>query len=230
MDRLSLLKNKFILRYLELNQIGFSKIFFKFYDKIITYTNIFFLELIVKNTFLKEKIYLKILSNNFFLNEVKSYTGKPKNTSKIIYYANNYVKNKFFINDQFEFINENLVDKNYVGKGFKCPLINDYNTNKNLRLLWDKVRSHHLLTLYIAFLITKNTKYYTVLNKYIDILLKRENFLKNYLWGDALNLSIRSLNILSLLQILDANDKILKKKLIELYIINCEAIAITRSN
>ena len=76
----------------------------------------------------------------------------------------------------------------------------------------------------------KNTKYYKVLNKYIDILLKRENFLKNYLWGDALNLSIRSLNILSLLQILDANDKILKKKLIELYIINCEAIAITRSN
>ena len=51
MDRLSLLKNKFILRYLELNQIGFSKIFFKFYDKIITYTNNFFLELIVKNTF-----------------------------------------------------------------------------------------------------------------------------------------------------------------------------------
>ena len=84
--------------------------------------------------------------------------------------------------------------------------------------------------IYCFFNHKKIKKYYKVLNKYIDILLKRENFLKNYLWGDALNLSIRSLNILSLLQILDANDKILKKKLIELYIINCEAIAITRSN
>ena len=103
------------------------------------------------------------------------------------------------------------MDKNYVGKGFKCPLINDYNTNKNLRLLWDKVRSHHLLTLYIAFLISKNGKYYSILNKQINELIKKENFLKNYLWGDALNLSIRSFNILTLLQVVDINDKILKK-------------------
>ena len=34
MDRLSLLKNKFILRYLELNQIGFSKIFLNFMIKL----------------------------------------------------------------------------------------------------------------------------------------------------------------------------------------------------
>ena len=119
--------------------------------------------------------------------------GKLKILLKFFIYANNYVRNNFFVNNEFEFINEKLIEKNYSGKGFKCPLVHDYNTNKNLRLLWDKVRSHHLLTLYIAFLITKNTKYYKVLNKYIDILLKRENFLKSYLWGDALNLSIRSL-------------------------------------
>ena len=211
MDRLSLLKNKLILRYLELKQIGFIRFFFKLNDKVKTLTNIYFLESRIKNIFKKKTIYLNIISNNLSFYDVKRNLGKLKNSSEILYYANNYVRNNFFVNNEFEFINEKLIEKNYSGKGFKCPLVHDYSTNKNLRLLWDKVRSHHLLTLYIAFLITKNTKYYKVLNKYIDILLKRENFLKNYLWGDALNLSIRSLNILSLLQILDANDKILKK-------------------
>ena len=44
MDRLSLLKNKLILRYLELKQIGFIRFFFKLNDKVKTLTKIYFLE------------------------------------------------------------------------------------------------------------------------------------------------------------------------------------------
>ena len=98
--------------------------------------------------------------------------GKLKNSSEILYYANNYVRNNFFVNNEFEFINEKLIEKIIQEKGLNAHWFMITAQIKFKTFVGQGKVTPFINFMHIAFLITKNTKYYKVLNKYIDILLK----------------------------------------------------------
>lgn len=230
MDSLHLLRDKFKLRYLELRQIGLLNSVFKIPFYLEKKINFFFLDNIREKIFLQSEVKLQTLTFN--VNRKFYYEPYVKNFKKfknLIYYANYYLKENYFSNLDFKKIEEKKFEDKLVGIGFKCPIIHDFRVKTDLRPIWDKVRSHHFLCLYLTYLITKDKRYYNKLIDEIEIHLNKKNYLKNYLWSDALNLSIRSINILTLLQIIKKKDKELKKKIMRLYLITCEGISLTRS-
>lgn len=116
-----------------------------------------------------------------------------------------------------------------IGRGFKNALYQDYSSEADIRPYWDRARGHQLISLYSAYLQTSNEKYLDRLDDELNSITNYDDYFCNYLWTDALNLAIRSLNLLSLLEIQNTNSSNFDQRSMLGYLMCCECIIHTRS-
>lgn len=116
-----------------------------------------------------------------------------------------------------------------TGRGFQNALINDYRAECDLRPYWDRARGYHLISLYSRYKLTKRTIFHEKLEAELSLFSSRTDFCRTYIWTDALNLAIRSLNLLALIEILQNDNSYLLERAIVAYDMTCRALILTRS-
>lgn len=81
-----------------------------------------------------------------------------------------------------------------VGKKFYKYRIIDYSTKSDVKYAWDASRSHDLLLLGEAYLLTKDEKYALKIKYEIDSFIDNNPFLRSINWTCAMDVAIRAVN------------------------------------